>query len=62
MSEVEYRSLSQFQSRECLWCKNDAMQQAVLSQGNMTAVVVCCDDPKCMGRAKDMCENTVGST
>jgi hypothetical protein len=61
MDQVEYRALSQFQNRECLWCDHDATQQAVFSRGNMTAVVLCCDDPKCMNRARDMCENTVGA-
>jgi len=48
------------QKYQCVWCVNDATQEAVPRQGNMTAIARCCDDPKYMGRSAEMCERTVG--
>lgn len=61
MNDVEYRRLSHLQKRECLWCSHDATQEAFLSEGNLTAIIRCCNDPKCMQRALEMCEHTVGA-
>lgn len=60
MTEVEY-PLSEFQQRECVWCKNHATQEAVLSRGNVTTIFRCCDDPACIWRSGEMCETTVGA-
>jgi hypothetical protein len=60
MTEVEYRPVSQLRGHECLCCPNRATQEVILSRGNLTAIIRCCDDPKCMCRARDLCESTVG--
>ncbi len=56
---VEYRALSHRQ--KCVWCVNDATQEAVQRQGSLTAISRCCDDPKCMGLSAEMCRTTVGA-
>lgn len=57
--KVEYRPLSHCQ--KCVWCANDATQEAVQRQGNLTAISRCCDDPKCVWLSAKMCESTVGA-
>jgi hypothetical protein len=44
--EVEYRPVSSGQ--KCVWCVNDATQEAVQRQGNITAISRCCGDLRCM--------------
>lgn len=61
MDKVEYRPVSQVQNRKCIWCVNYATQEVVLSRGNMTAIIQCCDDSKCIWQAREMCESTVGA-
>jgi hypothetical protein len=61
MSKVEYRLPSHPYKRQCAWCVKDATQEAFKSQGNLTAISPCCDDPRCMRRAADRCESTVGA-
>ena len=58
--KVEYRPVSQRQ-QQCVWCTNDATQEACQRQGNLTAISRCCDDPKCMGLSAEMCRTTVGA-
>jgi hypothetical protein len=60
MNKVEYRPLSQ-SKHNCVWCVHGATQEAFKSQGNLTAICRCCDDPKCMWRSREMCESTVGA-
>jgi hypothetical protein len=57
--KVEYRPASHCQ--KYVWCLNDATQEAVQRQGNLTAISRCCDDPKCMWLSAEMCERTVGA-
>lgn len=59
MSKVEYRLVSQCQKHQCVWCVNDATQEAVQREGNLTAISRCCDDPKCRWLSAEMCESTV---
>jgi hypothetical protein len=59
MSKVVYRPASCSPTRPCVWCAKDATQEAVQSEGNMTVISRCCDDPKCMWRSEEMCERTV---
>jgi hypothetical protein len=61
MNNVEYHPANSGSKRACLWCSKDATQEASLTRGNMTANNQCCDDPKCMRRSKEMCEDTVGA-
>lgn len=56
--DVEYRPVSH--REKCVWCVNDAMQAAVQTQGSLTAVSRCCDDPKCMWLSAETCERMVG--
>ena len=60
-SMVEYRPVSHWQKRQCVWCLNDATQEAVQSHANLTAISRCCDDPRCMRLSAEMCESTVGA-
>ncbi len=60
MSEVEYRMLGRSQFK-CVYCSNDATQEAILSTGNLTAIIRCCSDPQCMRRSREMCESTIGN-
>ena len=62
INKVEYRLLGQFKQCRCVWCVNDATQEAFKSQGNLTAISRCCDDPKCMWRSREVCESTVGAS
>jgi hypothetical protein len=39
-----YRPASHRQ--KCVWCVNDATQEAVERQGNLTAISRCCYDPR----------------
>ena len=59
--KVEYRPVNQCQKHQCVWCVNDATQEAIQSQGNLTAVSRCCDDRKCMWLSAEMCRSTVGA-
>jgi hypothetical protein len=59
--KVEYRPVSQCQQQQCVWCVNDATQEAVQRQGSLTAISRCCGDPKCMGLSAEMCRTTVGA-
>jgi len=59
MSKAEYHPVSRRQ--KCVWCVNDATQEALQRQGNITAISRCCDDPKCMRLSAEMCERTVGA-
>jgi hypothetical protein len=61
MDKVEYRPLSQSKDYKCVWCVNDATQEVVQNQGNLTAISRCCADPRCMWRSREMCESTVGA-
>jgi hypothetical protein len=61
MDKMEYRSLNQAQNRNCISCVNYATQEVALSRGNVTAIIQCCDDPKCIWRARETCESTVGA-
>jgi hypothetical protein len=55
--KVEYRPVSHHQT--CVWCVNDATQEAVQKKGTLTAISRCCDDPKCMWLSAENCERTV---
>jgi len=57
--EVEYRPVSH--RERCVWCVNDATQEAFRRNGNLTAVSRCCDNPKCVWLSAEMCERTVGT-
>ncbi len=57
--KAEYRPVSHCQ--KCVWCVNDATQEAVQREGNLTAISRCCDDPKCMGLSAERCRTTVGA-
>jgi hypothetical protein len=59
--KAEYRPVSDCQKQKCLWCVNDATQEAVQRQGNLTAISHCCDDPKCARLSAEMCQRTVGA-
>ncbi len=54
MTEVEYRPLSLVRGHECLCCTNRATQEAIQSRGNLTAIIRCCNDPKCICRAQEI--------
>ncbi len=60
MSKVMYFPVSQCQQK-CVWCVNDATQEAVQRQGNLTAISRCCDEPRCVGLSAEMCKRTVGA-
>jgi len=55
--KVEFRPASHRQ--KCVWCVNDATQEAVQREGNLTDISRCCDDPKCMRLSAKMCRTTV---
>ena len=59
MSKLEYRPLTR--SQECFWCVNNATQEVVRREGNITAISRCCDDPNCMWLAAERCERTVAA-
>ncbi len=61
MSKVEYRPVNPWYGGRCSWCGNDATQEAFQNQGNLTAISRCCDDPKCMALAAEMCRTTAGA-
>lgn len=46
MDKLAYRPVSVPQT--CAWCDNDATHEAVRSDGNMTTIIPCCDDSKCV--------------
>ena len=48
-------------SQKCVWCVNDATQEAVQKQGNLTAISRCCDDPKCVWLSAETCKRTVAA-
>ena len=58
---VAYRPVSHCQKQKCLWCGNDATQEGIQKQGNLTAVSRCCDDPNCMRLSAEMCNRTAGT-
>jgi hypothetical protein len=62
MSKVVYRPVSCSPTRPCVWCAKEATQEAVRSEGNLTVISRCCDDPKCMWQSEEMCATTVGTT
>jgi len=53
-SRVEYRPVSDHQ--KCSWCADNATQEAVQSQQNLTVISVCCDHPKCIWLSAERCE------
>jgi hypothetical protein len=59
MRKVEYRPVRHTQ--KCVWCVNDATQEAVQRQGNLTAISRCCDDPKCVWLSAETCTRTVAA-
>jgi hypothetical protein len=61
MSKVVYRPVSRCQKPQCVWCANDATQEAVQSEGNLTAITRYCDDPKCMWLSAEMCKSTAAA-
>jgi hypothetical protein len=61
MGKVAYHPVSHWQKHKCLWCVNDATQEAVQREGNLTAVIRCCDDPKCVMLSGELCGRTVGA-
>jgi hypothetical protein len=57
--KVEYRPVSYTQ--KCVWCVNDATQEAVQREGNLTAISRCFDDPNCVRLSAEMCKRTVAA-
>jgi hypothetical protein len=55
--KVEYRPVSHTQ--KCVWCVNDATQEVVQRQGNLSAISPCCDDPKCVSLSAETCRRWV---
>jgi hypothetical protein len=59
LGKVEYGPVRHCQ--KCVWCVNDATQEAILKQGNITVISRCCDDPICTRLSAESCEHTVAT-
>jgi hypothetical protein len=54
VKKPEFRPASRHLS--CAWCSNDATQEAVQHQQNLTVISRCCDDQRCIWLSTEMCE------
>ena len=58
--DVTFQPLSDWQKRDCInqatefTCGNDAVQEAVIFEGSIQAVVRCCTDSACKARASEL--------
>lgn len=51
--EVTFNQLGNYQSLDCLYCGNQAVQQADTQKiGGYSASIRCCANPECMAQAK----------
>lgn len=56
--------LSAFQKKDCLYCTNEATQEAFgqNDSGSRMATIRCCDNTDCVKKACDLVERSIGNT
>lgn len=50
---VTFRKKSDWQGKECLFCNNIATIEAVCGEGNVIALVRCCENSECKEKAEE---------